>query len=186
MKDDFAAAMRRAALLTRGGDVAGATRAIRNALSGGMDSRAPDTARADAASRPPQRPDLRLVKPGTETPSEPGSSNEVRGETSGRQRLPRMRKPLGEVLRRLREGNLRTGLARFVAGHEHARDVTCDPATADTRRRAVRVTLLHLRRRRTGLQTLYPCLRHRPSRAASSSCCTAASRTPTTSRSAQT
>ena len=116
MKDDFAAAMRCAALLTRSGDVAGATRAIRNALSGGMDSHAPDAARADAASRPPQRPNLRLVKPGMETPSEPGSSNEVRGETSGRERLPRMRKPLGEVLRRLREGNLRTGLAGSLPG----------------------------------------------------------------------
>ena len=37
MKDGFAAAMRRATLLTRGGDVAGATRAIRNALAGGTE-----------------------------------------------------------------------------------------------------------------------------------------------------
>ena len=73
MKDDFAAAMRRAALLTRGGDVARATRAIRDALAGGMDSRAPDAARPDAASRPPQRPDLRLVKPGMETAGRAGT-----------------------------------------------------------------------------------------------------------------
>ena len=76
MKDGFAAAMRRAALLTRGGDVVRATRAIRDALAGGMESRAPDAARPDPASRPPQRPDLRLVRPGTETaPSSRSSRN---------------------------------------------------------------------------------------------------------------
>ena len=69
MKDGFAAAMRRAALLTRGGDVAGATRAIRNALAGGTDvARAAILLVRTPHPRLRERPDLRLVKPSTEVP----------------------------------------------------------------------------------------------------------------------
>jgi poly(hydroxyalkanoate) depolymerase family esterase len=132
MKDGLAAAMRRAALLTRGGDVARATRVIRNALAGGTDAPAPETARPDAVPSPSQRPDLRLVKPSIEVPAEP-APNPIPGEAKRRERLPRMRKPLDEVLRRLREGNLRAGLAGSLPGMSMPRTmrVTSPPSMPD-------------------------------------------------------
>ena len=79
MKDGFAAAMRRATLLTRGGDVAGATRAIRTPWREGQNPARPTAARSDEASPPSRAADLRLVKPDTEAPGKPGSSNAAVG-----------------------------------------------------------------------------------------------------------
>src|ERR1044071_1251430 len=89
MKDGFAVAMRRATLLTRGGDIAEAKREIR-------------------ASK---QPFLRLVKPPTDSPVDPEAAMAQPAEATRLEQRPRMRKPLGEILRRLRDGNLRLGLA---------------------------------------------------------------------------
>ena len=76
MNADFGAAMRRALLLTRAHDVAGATRLIQNALAGDHGAVRGEEA---PAARPSERP------------------------------APRLRKPIGEVLRRLRDGRLKIG-----------------------------------------------------------------------------
>lgn len=116
MKDGFAVAMRRATLLTRSGDIAAATRAIRATLAGGIDSPTSETADAPDETRPPHRSVLRLIKLPTDSPVDSEAAKEQPEEATMLEPSPRKRKPLGEVLRRLREGNLRLGLAGAVPG----------------------------------------------------------------------
>ena len=89
MPTNFAAAMRRAALSTRAYDPIEATRIIQEALAQQAGSKQP----AADSKRPPS---MRLIDPGAETiPS------------SRTQHAPVQRKPLGDVLRILKEGKTR-------------------------------------------------------------------------------
>ena len=116
MNEDFAAAMRRATLSTSGSKVAEATRIIQDALAGQSFagrrvSTVPDITPPFAKSGPtpfPVDPDADIVEP-AEMP-EAGSV-----PTSGLQHS-RVRKPLGEVLRILREGRIATGAFGSLQG----------------------------------------------------------------------
>jgi poly(hydroxyalkanoate) depolymerase family esterase len=89
MTTNFAAAMRRAALATRACDPVEATRIIQDAL-------AQQTGFQQSAAGPKRPPSLRLIDPGAEIiPS------------SRTQHAPVQRKPLGNVLRILKEGRSR-------------------------------------------------------------------------------
>ncbi len=113
MKTDFSAAMRQAAKLTRSQNVMEATRVIQRAL-------------ADAAAPPADAPrETTLVLPpargiaGTEDAFEPSPQHRKRAATAGEattERRPsgRMRRPLGEVLKLLRQAEL-SGLGRGSA-----------------------------------------------------------------------
>jgi len=117
MNHDFAAAMRRAADLTRAGNVATATRVIQDAIAGRTAPLQEDLPSTVMPSRMPQRPMLRLVQtdadaaePSAEALSstEPWRQADIFPSIGG---IPsrRMRRPLGEVLRTLREGRLKIG-----------------------------------------------------------------------------
>jgi Esterase PHB depolymerase len=116
MKIDFAAAMRRAALSTRAGDVAKATNIIMHALVGRKETVADDSASPDIAfPRPKLRPRLRLINPNSErikASGEPEPSTELSSfigpatDIGGPENSQRLRKPLGEALRILRGGRM--------------------------------------------------------------------------------
>src|SRR5688572_9637616 len=108
MTNDFAAAMRRAALSTRAYDVVEATRIIHDALvrqAGGGTCHAPGPARSSRDSK--RRPALRLIDPNAEIIEPTKAPEPSTASLRGSQRpLPRLRRPLGEALRILREGRL--------------------------------------------------------------------------------
>lgn len=106
MNKDFAAAMRLAALSTRVTGLAEATRRIRSAFAGrtlpdGRDPADPEM------TPPPRRPPSFSVDPDAEiiAPSAPLQAAPDQPATAS----PRLRKPIGEVLRTLREGRLAAG-----------------------------------------------------------------------------
>ncbi|MGV6876409.1 extracellular catalytic domain type 1 short-chain-length polyhydroxyalkanoate depolymerase [Pseudochelatococcus sp. B33] len=103
MNNDFAAAMRRAALSVRATNLTEATRMIRNALAGRP---LPDEcAPADPELTPPPKrqppfpidPDAEIIAPSALSQAAPEGSATA---------SPRLRRPLGEALRILREGRL--------------------------------------------------------------------------------
>jgi poly(hydroxyalkanoate) depolymerase family esterase len=103
MNVDFAAAMRRATQLTRARDIAGAMRIIQEALTGGR-AEDPDKSMSDNAV---SRAAPRLSDAASENVAP--HAGQVTAETAPDvnnvvPRTARMRKPLGEVLDRLREG----------------------------------------------------------------------------------
>jgi len=130
MNDDFAAAMRRAALSTRAYDLMEATRIIQDALAGRSASDIDQPASSDAVSPPPQqRPTLRLVgsdieivepsaKPASSSapPAKPASSSAQ--PRAGTATTNRLRRPLGETIQALREGRLRSGMFAPLPGME--------------------------------------------------------------------
>jgi poly(hydroxyalkanoate) depolymerase family esterase len=112
MNLDFAAAMRRALQLTRARDVAGATRVIQTALSGrhGADADHPRAA-DDTVPQPQQSGSPPLIARRKESVDAPEPALARADNASPGKRAPgtafpgaRLRKPLGEVLDRLREG----------------------------------------------------------------------------------
>lgn len=112
MNNDFETAMRRAVRFTRALNVAEATRVIRDALAGRSVSDTRTSSPDIAPPRPIQRstpfpvdPDAEIIEPPTRPePDEP--AQKVAGGTSSL----RLRKPLRETVRTLREGRLAHGL----------------------------------------------------------------------------
>lgn len=108
MNNDFETAMRRAVRFTRALNVAEATRVIRDALAGRSVSDTRTSSPDIAPPRPIQRstpfpvdPDAEIIEPPTRPePDEP--AQKVAGGTSSL----RLRKPLRETVRTLREGRL--------------------------------------------------------------------------------
>ena len=105
MNDDFAAAMLRATQLTRAQNLMEATRVIQAALAAGGNGISID----GAAPQPEQRPTLRLTAPDGESrqssPPRPFASASEGGVADlGAFRPLKARRPLGEVLRALRQG----------------------------------------------------------------------------------
>ena len=125
MNYDFAAAMRRAALLTRASNVAQATRVIRDALAGGS-APVPSGTGYEVEPSPRQlHPDSRLIETdagaaGTSRapeltgvlPHDLGSF----GRLGGARSRGRMRQPLGVALKALREGRLGGGAINSLPG----------------------------------------------------------------------
>ncbi len=105
MNLDFAAAMRRATQLTRARDIAGAMRVIQEALAGRHAETPEKGASDDAISVPARRatPEV-VIPPAGQATAE--TAPDAHREAHGRARL---RKPLGEVLQRLREGKAKIG-----------------------------------------------------------------------------
>jgi poly(hydroxyalkanoate) depolymerase family esterase len=117
MNFDFAAAMRRALQLTRARDVVGATRVIQTALSGRRTADAGQPQPTDiTVPQSPERGAPSLIKPSAENVEKPRPPL-PRTEAATPQAEPphaapsgeRLRKPLGEVLERLREGKAKIG-----------------------------------------------------------------------------
>jgi poly(hydroxyalkanoate) depolymerase family esterase len=120
MNAQFAAALRRAASLTRASDVVAATRVIQDALlrrdrskadypEESAPARTSDTGKIGGPAAPPR---LTFSAPGAAPPKSDGASanrSHGRADASSRAALPRMRLPLGDALRSLREGRARTG-----------------------------------------------------------------------------
>jgi poly(hydroxyalkanoate) depolymerase family esterase len=126
MNLDFAAAMRRALQLTRAQDIAGATRVIQTALSRGEAADAGHSWRGDiTAPQPPQRRTPSLIDPRGETvePSPSPAFSFATSDAAGTgANAPgaaspgaRLRRPLGEVLKRLQEGKARIGALDWPA-----------------------------------------------------------------------
>jgi poly(hydroxyalkanoate) depolymerase family esterase len=116
MNEDFAAAMRRATQLTRSRDLTAAMRVIQDALGAQRKPR-PEGRSLEIAPPPAGHPKRRLLDPGAElveldtepaSASSPGQVPESAGQNSPRP-SPRPRRPLGDVLRLLREGRGRIG-----------------------------------------------------------------------------
>jgi poly(hydroxyalkanoate) depolymerase family esterase len=119
MNADFAAAMRRATELTRAQDIAGAMRVIQTALAGRPAENAGDAEHEDG-TLPPQKPaTARLIDPHSElvvppgaprlSPAQPGAAGNAAEAYGAPRHWSRLRKPLGEVLERLREGKAKIG-----------------------------------------------------------------------------
>jgi poly(hydroxyalkanoate) depolymerase family esterase len=108
MNLDFAAAMRRALQLTRARDVAGATRVIQATLSGSQATDA-DRPRSEGITvpQPSKRSAPPLIGSGADSVGQPKPAF-ARTDTASPSGM-RLRKPLGEVLERLREGKARIG-----------------------------------------------------------------------------
>lgn len=117
MNDDFAAAMRRAALSTRASNLTEATRVIQDALagrtaSGGRGAAVPDVTPPPAGSRPPPFP----VDPHAEIIEPSGKPKAAAARPDISRPSQRLRKPLGEALRILREGRAATGALGSLPG----------------------------------------------------------------------
>lgn len=117
MNDDFEAAMRRALRSTRALNVAEATRVIQDALAGRSFSDTRTSSPDITPPRPLQRsapfpvdPNAEIIEPPTWSEAEEPAQKVGNGTTS-----PRLRKPLRETVRILREGQL----ARGVFGSLH-------------------------------------------------------------------
>jgi poly(hydroxyalkanoate) depolymerase family esterase len=130
MTNDFAAAMRRAALSTRAYDVTEATRIIQDALMrqagvGTYHAPRPDLSSRESKSRPARR----LIDPNAEI-IEPSKAPEPSTASLGGSQRPlrRLRRPLGEVLRILREGRLSTEAFGSLTGLESLRTKPRCPA----------------------------------------------------------
>lgn len=114
MSVDFAAAMRRATELTRAQDIAGAMRVIQAALAGrpAADHRHAENEEITLRPQDPATASLIgphaafVVPPGAPepSPSQPGAAGKAAEAYGFARRASRLRKPLGEVLERLREG----------------------------------------------------------------------------------
>ena len=166
MKHGFAAAMRRAALLTRGGDVA------RRRASSGMPWQEDEQLTPSAPERcvvaVTRRPTLRLVKPDQRSSSlssrDRRTSPRVRASipASTREGCPACGNRSAKFCAVLREGRSENRLGRFFARHEHAETETGATPPADARRRAIRVTRSFTCAAGTRSYKLYiPCLRGR-------------------------
>ncbi len=123
MTNDFAAAMRRAALSTRAYHVAEATRMIQDALMrqagvGPYHAPRPDQSSQESKSRPARR----LIDPNAQT-IEPTKAPEPSTASPGASQRPSraLRRSLGEVLRVLREGRLSTEAFASLTGLESPR-----------------------------------------------------------------
>jgi poly(hydroxyalkanoate) depolymerase family esterase len=122
MTNDFAAAMRRAALSTRAYDVVEATRIIQDALARQAGIGTYHGPRPDMSREQKSRPALRLIDPNAEI-IEPSKATEpsTAGLGGSQRPLRRLRKPLGEVLQILREGRLSTEAFGSLTGLESLR-----------------------------------------------------------------
>ena len=122
MTNDFAAAMRRAALSTRAYDLAKATRIIQDALARQAGLGTYHAPRPDMSRKQRSRPALRLIDPNAEI-IEPCRATEpsTTGLGGSQRPLRRLRKPLGEVLQILREGRLSTEAFVSLTGLESLR-----------------------------------------------------------------
>lgn len=121
MTNDFAAAMRRAALSTRAYDVVEATRIIQDALARQAGVGTCHTPRP-ASRQPKSRPALRLIDPKAEIIGPCKVTEPSTASLGGSQRsLRRLHKPLGQVLQILREGRLSTGAIGSLTGLESLR-----------------------------------------------------------------
>jgi poly(hydroxyalkanoate) depolymerase family esterase len=123
MTNDFAAAMRRAALSTRAYEVAEATRIIQDALMRQAGVGTYHAPRPDLSSRESKsHPAVRLIDPNAEI-IEPTKAPEPSTSSLGGSQRPsrRLRRPLGEVLRILREGRLSTEAFGSLTGLESLR-----------------------------------------------------------------
>jgi poly(hydroxyalkanoate) depolymerase family esterase len=115
MNEDFAAAMRQAALSTRASDLTEATRVIQDALSGRTASRRS----TDADITPPparSRPAPFTIDPGAEIVEPSTKAATSSAQSDGTEPPQRLRKPLAETLRVLREGRLATGAFASLPG----------------------------------------------------------------------
>jgi len=117
MKYDFAAAMRRAVVSARALDVIEATRIIQSALRGRTVSEQSDDERTSTNSSPARSPAmLRLAPLDIEIPKANSSAEPHRAagraapDMGGVQPSPRMRRPLTEALRLLREGRSKVAI----------------------------------------------------------------------------
>lgn len=118
MTIDFAAAMRRAALFTRGRNVIEATRVIQDAIARRMPSGGSESASSETSPRPKQASALKRIDPGAEIVepvSEPEGSSAGIGGTRG-QTSRRVRRPLGDVVQLLREGKLTAEAFKTLPG----------------------------------------------------------------------
>lgn len=112
MNDDFKMAMRRALRSTRALNVAEATRVIQDAMAGRSVSNIRTSSPDIAPPRPTQRsapfqvdPDAEIIEPPTWSEAEEPAQKVRNGTTS-----PRLRKPLRETVRILRESQLERGV----------------------------------------------------------------------------
>jgi poly(hydroxyalkanoate) depolymerase family esterase len=113
MNDDFATAMRRAVQSTRALNVAEATRLIQDALAGRSASGTPTSTDPDITSPPPKQrstpfpvdPDAEIIEPRA-NPKADWTPERIGGVAASR----RLRKPLGETVRILRESRLASGV----------------------------------------------------------------------------
>nr|WP_299497835.1 hypothetical protein [uncultured Rhizobium sp.] len=118
MNDVFAAAMRRAMHSTRALDLMEATREIQNALSGRSASEMPRSTTQDVTPPPSGRrpapftidPDAEVIEASTGTQTEETAKN-----SGNRTATKRLRKPLAETLKILREGQF-PGVAAGLQG----------------------------------------------------------------------
>jgi poly(hydroxyalkanoate) depolymerase family esterase len=131
MNLDFAAAMRRAMMLTRAQDMAGAMRVIQTALAA-RDAPSPHGSAPDEAAGLPAVPgrtagSIDGLTGGVIPPAGQSPSPHAHDIASGAARL---RKPLGEILERLREGKARIGGLDGSPGLKSRRPVLPIPAGA--------------------------------------------------------
>jgi len=126
MNSDFAAAMRRALDHTRAQDVWKATNVIQATFAGTPAPTTDDGVPLDVEPpRPQQRPRLRLIDPDAEIVEPEAELRSISdrpgdGETpAGREpprRTPRLRRPLADVVRALKEGRLALGVTQPFPG----------------------------------------------------------------------
>lgn len=127
MNHAFAAAMRRAAHLTRAGDVATALNVIQGALHEQAPSQQAEVAETAASPQPSQGPMLRLIAQDGGPSGSTKPSVEER-TSSGKRGLPRTRKPLGETLRLLIAGRRKIGTLGSLPGVTAQGGLTASPA----------------------------------------------------------
>ena len=155
----FAAAMRRAALSTRAFDLVEATRVIQDALA--RQARQRRATRHDRYVAVQRRLSALRIDPRRRDHRTRQARAVNRGPGGAQRPLRRLRKPLGEVLRMLREGRLTT-MARSLTGLEPCRTRRRCPRP-HCGRRAICGPLLYLRGRHAKLQALHSCLTPRRS-----------------------
>jgi len=115
MNDEFAAAMRRATLFTRASNPSEAARVILDTLAGRTVSGEPGPAVSDITPPPAKsRPKPFPVDPAAQVIEPSAKPESTFAETDSFQRLPRVRRPLGDTLRILSEG--RAVNDRFPSG----------------------------------------------------------------------
>src|SRR6185312_12515956 len=106
MKSTFAAAMRRATQSTRAGNLGDAMRAIHAAL-GGTDALAARRTVRDQPGATRPAPSLRLIEGDLAATAEPEPAHQYdQRHVTGRERSPRVRRPLRDVLAAIRKGRV--------------------------------------------------------------------------------
>ena len=117
MNAHFVAAMRRATLSTRASNVAEATRVIQDALAGSTGTASLDVEPPEIQA-PPMRPGSTPfpVNPNADVIELPEASRKDSARPETPTTSDRLRKPLGETLRILREGHLATGAMSSLPG----------------------------------------------------------------------